>query len=221
MPDRSNSLLTLPAGEVLFREGEPGDQMFVLQSGRVCLTRNGYKGVEVIATVGPGEFFGEMAIINNRRRSATAEVIEPAKLLVLDAQTFETMLAKNAEIAVRMILQLASRLDEANARIEVLVHRAPTTRLILALLRQADLIGVEQEDSGVLVPLEREDLPKLAGLSAHEVDDVMSRLSRVNVLEDGDLGIVIKDRARLTEFLDFSASPIPSPSKPPPGRESA
>jgi CRP-like cAMP-binding protein len=214
MPDLSSSLLTLPAGEVLFREGEPGDQMFVLQSGRVRLTRQGYKGPELLATVGPGEFFGEMAIINNRCRGATAEVIETAKLLVLDAQTFETMLAKNAEIAVRMILQLASRLDEANARIEILLHRAPMTRLILALLRQADLIGVEQDEDGVLVPLEREDLPKLAGLNAHEVDDVMSRLSRLGMLEDGDLGIVIKDRGRLTEFLDFTESPSLSPPAP-------
>jgi len=221
MSDRSNPLMTLPAGEVLFREGEAGDRMFVLQSGRVQLTRNGHKGVELVATVGPGEFFGEMAIINNRPRSATAEVIEPAKVLALDPHTFEAMLAKNAEIAVRMILQLASRLDEANARIDILVHRSPMTRLILALFRQADLIGIEQEDSGVLVPLERDDLPKLAGLKAHEVDEVMARLSRLNMLADDDLGIVIKDRVRLTEFLDFSETPSVAPGRPPSSRESA
>lgn len=207
MTDRLNSLLALDAGEVLFREGEQGDQMFVLQSGRVKLTRQTRKGVQTLATLGPGEFFGEMAILNNRPRSATAEVVEPAKLLVLDAQTFETMLVKNAEIAVRMILRMANRLDEANAQIEILVHREPLTRLILAVLRQADLIGAEQEDGGVLVPLERDDLPKLAGLNAHEVEDVMARLSRLGMIEDGDLGIVIKDRARLTQFLDFRESP--------------
>lgn len=206
MSDRPNSILTLPAGEVLFREGERGDQMFVLQSGRVRLTRTGRKGVQELATLGPGEFFGEMAILNNRPRSATAEVIETAKLLVLDAQTFETMLVKNAEIAVRMILRMASRLDEANAQIEILTHRQAPTRLILALLRQAELIGAEQEDGAVLVPLERDDLPKLSGLTAPEVDEVLSRLSRLGMLQDDDLGIVIKDRARLTQFLDYQQS---------------
>lgn len=207
MTDRPNAVLTLPVGEVLFREGEQGDQMFVLQSGRVRLTRNGRKGLQVLATLGPGEFFGEMAILNNRPRSATAEVIEPAKLLVLDSKTFETMLVKNAEIAVRMILRMAQRLDEANRRIEILTHREPLTRLILALLGQADQLGAEQEDGGVLVPLEREDLPKLAGLTEAEVNEVMSRLSRLGMLEDGDLGIVIKDRARLTQFLDYRQGP--------------
>lgn len=207
MTDRPNSTLTLPAGEVLFREGDQGEQMFVLQSGRVRLTKHGRKGEQVVATLGPGEFFGEMAILNNRPRSATAEVVETAKLLVLDAHTFETMLLKNAEVAVRMILRMANRLDEANAKIEILVHREPLTRVILALLRQADLIGAEQDDGGVLVPLEREDLPKQAGLSPREVDDVMARLSRLGMVDDGDLGIVIKDRARLTQFLDFREGP--------------
>lgn len=203
MTDRPNPLLTLPAGEVIFREGEAGDQMFVLHSGRVRLTKQGRKGVQTLSTLGPGEFFGEMAILNNRPRSATAEVIEEAKLLVLDAQTFETMLVKNAEIAVRMILRMASRLEEANARVEILTHREPLARVILALLRQAEKIGAEQEDGAVLVPLEREDLPELSGLTAAEVDEVMARLTRLGILQDGDLGIEIKDRARLSQFLDY------------------
>ncbi len=207
MPDRPNAVLTLPPGEVLFREGEQGDQMFVLQSGRVRLTRRGRKGVQELATLGPGEFFGEMAILNNRPRTATAEVIETAKLLVLDSKTFETMLVKNAEIAVRMILRMAKRLDEANQRIEILTHREPLARLVLALLGQADLLGAEQEDGGVLVPLEREELPKLTGLTEAEVNEVVARLSRLGMLEDGDLGIVIKDRARLTQFLDYRQGP--------------
>lgn len=101
---------------------------------------------------------------------------------------------------------MASRLDEANAQIEILTHRQAPTRLILALLRQAELIGAEQEDGAVLVPLERDDLPKLSGLTAPEVDEVLSRLSRLGMLQDDDLGIVIKDRARLTQFLDYQQS---------------
>ncbi len=73
------------AGTVLFREGDHGDKMYVVQSGRVRLTRRLRGEPQLLAVLPPGEFFGEMAIVNNRLRSATAEVIEDAQLLVLDS----------------------------------------------------------------------------------------------------------------------------------------
>ena len=80
------------------------------------------RGREVhLATLPPGEFFGEMAIINKQPRSATATVIEEAQLLVLDARTFEAMIRGNAEIAIRMIKKLAARLAQANSQVEMLL----------------------------------------------------------------------------------------------------
>jgi len=92
-----------PTGTVLFREGDPGEEMYVIQSGRVQLTRR-VRGREAhLATLPTGEFFGEMAIVNNRPRSATATVLEESQLLVIDARTFEAMVRGNAEIALRFI----------------------------------------------------------------------------------------------------------------------
>jgi CRP/FNR family transcriptional regulator, cyclic AMP receptor protein len=106
-----------PVGHVLFHEGDPGKHMYVIQSGRVQLTRR-VRGREAhLATLPPGEFFGEMAIINKQPRSATATVIEESHLLVLDARTFEAMIRGNAEIAIRMIKKLSLRLSQANSQV--------------------------------------------------------------------------------------------------------
>jgi len=77
---------------VLFREGEPGKEMFVLQSGKIAISKKVRDVEKVLAVLGPGEFFGEMAIISNKPRNASAIVEEDAKLLVIDPRTFEGMI---------------------------------------------------------------------------------------------------------------------------------
>jgi CRP-like cAMP-binding protein len=112
---------TFPKGTVLFREGEPGKEMYVVQSGRVDVSKRVGAVEKILASLGPGEFLGEMSILNNRPRSATATCAEDARLLVVDARTFEAMIRGNAEIAIRMIQKLADRLAEANGQIERLL----------------------------------------------------------------------------------------------------
>ena len=102
------------AGAVLFEEGQPGDYMYVVQEGEVEIRRQVGESDRVLAVLPPGEFFGEMAILNARPRSATAVVRTASRLLVIDGTTFEAMLRARPEIALRMIKALASRLDGAN-----------------------------------------------------------------------------------------------------------
>ena len=98
-----------PIGTVLFREGEVGKEMYVIQAGRITVSKS-VRGLEkVLGTLSQGDFVGEMAIISNKPRSATATVAEPAKLLVIDSKTFEAMVRANAEIAVRMIKNISER----------------------------------------------------------------------------------------------------------------
>src|SRR5512143_2225730 len=99
-------------GTVLFREGDPGREMFVVQAGKVQITKRVGDVEKLLATLGQGEFFGEMSILNNRPRTATATVAEDARLLVIDPKTFDSMLRANAEVAIRMIKKLADRLEE-------------------------------------------------------------------------------------------------------------
>jgi CRP/FNR family transcriptional regulator, cyclic AMP receptor protein len=190
-------------GEVLFREDDPGDTMFVIQQGQVRITKATRDGTKTLAILGPGEFFGEMAILNSKPRNATAEALSPLRCLVIDARTFGQMVVSNAEIAVRMITKLARRLDSANALIEVLMHRDPKARVILGLSRQAEMIGEQREDGSVYVPLSRLDLAAEIGLTEEETEDVLVRLRRLRIVEGGDEGFVVGDLQRLQEFLEF------------------
>jgi len=78
-----------PAGHSLFKDGELGKEMFVVQSGKVKIHKTVRDVDKTLAVLGPGEFFGEMSILNNKPRSASATVEEPARLLVIDPKTFE------------------------------------------------------------------------------------------------------------------------------------
>jgi len=194
---------TCEPGEVLFREGEQGDLMFVIQSGAIRITKSVKGEDKTLAILGPGEFLGEMAILNAKPRTATAIVQERAQVLVLGARTFEQMVVSNAEIAVRLIKKLSRRLDSANELIEVLMHRDPKARVILGLSREAQFIGQVQEDGSVRVPLSVPQLAEQVGLANEETQDVMKRLTRLGIVRLDAEGIVVTDVARLDEFYEF------------------
>ena len=193
----------VPAGTVLFREGERGTTMYVVKEGRVRITKEGGEGEKTLAVLGAGEFFGEMAILNSKPRTATAEVVEDARLLVLDARTFEQMVVSNAEIAVRLIKKMARRLDSALALVEILMHRDPKARVILGLSREAEVNGQQRDDGSVFIPLPLPVLAENVGLHPNQVTDVLKRLERLRMVEQKEAGFVVTDVMRLHEFLDF------------------
>ena len=92
---------SFPAGTVLFREGDPGREMFVIVSGRVRISKRVRDVEKAMTTLPAGEFFGEMAILNDRARSATATVLEDAELLVVGPETFDGLVGHHREVALR------------------------------------------------------------------------------------------------------------------------
>lgn len=195
-----------PAGTVLFREGEVGDRMFVVQSGKVRISKKGRDGEKTLAILGPGEFLGEMAILNNKPRTGTAVVVEDANLLVIDGRTFEQMVVSSSEIAVRLIKKLSRRLDAADSLIGVLMRRDPQARVVMALAREADYTGQARADGRIVVPFDRDALAAHVGLSRQEVDQAMPRLVRLGLVAESAEGMVVSDVARLHEFLEFVES---------------
>lgn len=195
------------AGEVLFREGEPGDRMFVIQSGAVRITKTMAGEQKVLAVLGPGEFLGEMAILNGKPRTATATVVEPTRCLLIDARTLEAMVAKNAEIALRLIKKLARRLDSADTLIEILMHTDPKARVMLALSRHAEAFGEPVAD-GVRIRATPADVALEVGVEESTALEVMTRLRRLRLAREEPSGsIVIADIARLRDFLEFLEMP--------------
>jgi CRP-like cAMP-binding protein len=203
-------------GTVLFREGDPGDFMYVIQSGSVEIRREIGDLERVLAVLPAGEFFGEMALINARPRSATAVVREPSRLLVIEPRTFEAMLRGRVEIAVRLIRTLASRLERANQQIELLLLPNANHRVVQCLRRMADeqiaaAGAAGAAESAVFLPVDANDLAARVALAPHEVEEILARLRQARLLltaheagiTNADKGFVIPEVGRLLEFLEF------------------
>jgi len=195
-------------GTVVFREGEPGRQMYVIQSGKVEISREIGARHQVLAVLPAGEFFGEMAIINDRPRSATATVREQARLLVIDDNTFEAMLSRKAEIGVRLIKVLAARLERANQQVELLLLRHSNHRVVQCLRRLAEEFTVPGA-AAVYIPLPHTEIAHRVALPADEVMDILQRLALARLVVhsseaslEGD-GYLVPEVGRLLEFLEF------------------
>jgi CRP-like cAMP-binding protein len=196
------------AGTVLFEEGDEGSEMYVIQSGEVEISRVIGGETKVLAKIPAGEFFGEMAILNDRPRSATARVIEPSRLLVINGDTFEAMLKGRTEIAVRLIKTMAGRLEQANKQIELLLVTDNTHRVVMALRQLAE--GVEADPNGaVFLNVSVNDLADRASIPREELLDILQRLAIARLVvyaEEAGIdreGFVVPEVGRLLEFIEF------------------
>ncbi len=117
-----------PKGTILFREGELGRDMFIIQKGKVQVRKKVGTTEKVLAELSEGEFFGEMALLMGMDRSATVEVIEDSKILVVSPDTFESLLKGNIEIALKMLKKMASRLRALDERLETAILEAQKER---------------------------------------------------------------------------------------------
>jgi len=125
----------VPKGTVLFRQGDPGDDMFVIAEGRVRVTLGAGLDSTQIAMLGPGEFFGELSLLMGEARTATAEAIEDCRLLVISRDVFAMLVQDDLEIVTHMLSAQGRRLSRANQPIEQLGRKMPRIRIIACALR--------------------------------------------------------------------------------------
>jgi len=198
---------TFPRGTVLFREGEAGREMYVVQQGRVVITKRAGAVEKVLSTLGPGEFLGEMSILNAQPRSATATCAEDSRLLVLDGATFESMVRGSPEIALRLVRALAARLREADRQIENLLLRDARARVVHWLADEAARAGTTRAgagaEAGVRLELAPDEVAGRLGLDPAKVREVLASLERARLVEPAEGGLAVRDPGRLRHFLDF------------------
>ncbi|MDA8018897.1 MAG: cyclic nucleotide-binding domain-containing protein [Thermoanaerobaculia bacterium] len=103
-----------PVGETIFTEGELGTEMFIIQQGAVEILKQFRGEDQELAELGQGDFFGEMSILEDLPRTATARAKTDCKVLRINGTTFDSMLRKNPEIAVRMMRKLSRRLRDTD-----------------------------------------------------------------------------------------------------------
>ena len=110
-----NLIISFAPGERVFTEGEVGTTMFIVQSGRVRLFREGGGKTVAIAEMEKGDFFGEMSLLEATPRNMSAEAVDSVELIEINSTTFDRMIRSNIEIAVRMLRKLSGRLQKAES----------------------------------------------------------------------------------------------------------
>jgi len=193
---------TAQPGEVLFEQGDTGEEMYVIRSGkvRVYIVSNGVE--KTLAELGAGEFLGEMSILNKRPRTASAVVIEETNLLVVGSKVLEEMVIGSTEIALRLIRKLAKRLESADSLIEVLLFRDPKDRVVENLKR---LITLHGGDTGqaITIAASADEMAEQLGLQLSETQDIIGRLVRSGAITELEGAWVVKEPDRLDELRDF------------------
>lgn len=116
-------LVSHPMGDIIFSEGEIGTEMYILQSGTVELLKEIGGETRVLATLEKGDFFGEMSVLEDLPRTASARAKTDVELVRINGATFDAMLKSNTEIAVRMMRKLSRRLRELTGMLEEALGR--------------------------------------------------------------------------------------------------
>ncbi len=188
----------IPANTTLFHEGDRGEEMYIIQSGKVKISKR-IRGVEkTLAMLEKGEFFGEMAILNDKPRSATAETVGDCDMLVIDRKTFDALIRGNVEIAVRFIKRLADRLRETNDQMEALMIKDNTSRLVSILAKHVK----EQKRDGEFF-MTVEDLSGLAGIENSQVRMILEKLASVRIVELARDKIRISNQEQVDRLLRY------------------
>jgi CRP/FNR family cyclic AMP-dependent transcriptional regulator len=170
-----------PAGTMLFREGDKGEKMYVIRSGKVNIWKQISDSEITLAVLGSGEFFGEMALLEGLPRSAGATVVEEALLIEVEQAAFETLVRKNGEIAVRLMRRLSSRLREADRQIQSLMSRSGAARA-LSLVRKVAEPPDKKGRRRLPADLTPDMITARVGLSRNEARRVQRSFERSGLL---------------------------------------
>src|SRR3954452_18450491 len=162
---------SFPAGTRVFHEGDSSDACYIVSEGSFRVTREHSDGRAItLATLGPGEIFGELAMLDGDTRSASAESITDGTLLALPANDVRSLLGRNPEIALKLVAGLVRRLRAANMRLSRQSFQTAPSRVagILSQLSREAKDG-EEPGEGVTIRMNQTDLAQLARTSRESV----------------------------------------------------
>jgi CRP/FNR family transcriptional regulator len=191
------------SGEVIFREGDSGDTCYVVQDGSVRVTRNHSDGRTItLAELRPGDLFGELAMFDSERRSATVEAVEDTTGVALLAGDMRRLLLRHPEISIKLLSAFADRLKEANERISRQSFQTVASRVAGVLLAHTETLEAEgAAPQNVLIRSTRAEIAQLAGSSRESVSRFLATLERAGLVTSGRGKVVIHDPAALRRYI--------------------
>ncbi len=177
------NIVTFSTGDVVFREDDPGTDMYVLLSGQVELTKRAEGGSQLLKCVDtPNDFFGEMALIDSQPRSATATATADTRLLMVTDSTFEQLVRTNGDFAIKLIRVLAARIRDTNRSLSEIAATSPKDRFIRAMIDYALKHGEPMYNGSIKITVAsmQEWINSHVGLSKKQIDALTYRLIRGN-----------------------------------------
>ena len=183
-------------GEVIFHLGDPGDALFVVVSGAVKITLPSEAGDEaILATLRPGDFFGELALLDGAPRSASAAALEPTETLVLPRDRFRDLVATEPAIRDALLAALARELRRLTLHVEELHFLDITGRLAARLVRLAQEGGTPNADGSVRLRtnLTQADLAAMVGCTRQSVNKLLGQFTDDGLLRLERDAIVVTD----------------------------
>lgn len=182
--------------EVLFHQGDPGDSLFIVTAGAVKIVLPSEDGDEaILATVRPGAFFGELALLDGAPRSATAVAMEPTETLVLPRDRFRLLIDTEPAIRDALLAALAGELRRLTDHVEELHFLDMTGRMAARLLRLAQGAGAAAPDGSVRLdgPYTQGDLASMIGATRQSVNKLLGQFVDDGLIRVDPDAIVIVD----------------------------
>jgi CRP-like cAMP-binding protein len=196
--DRATTLSSCRRGKIFYMPEDTSEVLFLLKEGRVQLYRISPDGKKlVIATIGPGTVFGEMALIGQGMHNTFAEAVENCELLVMSREDVERLLVTKPKVALRIFEALGTRLRETEARLEEIAFKGIPARLASLLLQLADEGG-----SDTVSGMTHQDLGEQIGTYRETTTQTLNAFKAEGLIDIGRKRITILDREGLQRIAE-------------------
>jgi CRP/FNR family cyclic AMP-dependent transcriptional regulator len=191
-----------PKGVRVFHEGDTSDACYIVRSGDLRVTREHSDGRAIaLATLAPGDIFGELAMFDGGTRSASVETLADSELLALPARDVRRLLADHPDIAVKLIVALTRRLRDANERVARQSFQTVPSRVAGVLSQLVGEDALPEGREGVTVRMTQADLAQLAGTSRESVSRFLATLERAGVVRVGRGRVTVLEPRRLRAYI--------------------
>jgi CRP/FNR family transcriptional regulator len=190
-------------GQVVFREGDASDTCYVVREGHARAVRTHGDGRTItLATFGPGDIFGELAMFEDERRSATVEAIEPTSVVGVLGPDMRRLMGEHPAIAARLVVALGRRLREMNERLSRQSFQTVQSRVAVVLRQLVEQeVAAGKDRSDVLVTATQADLAQLAGSSRESASRFLAVLERAGVISQGRGRLTVHDAEALDQYV--------------------
>jgi CRP/FNR family cyclic AMP-dependent transcriptional regulator len=189
--------------QVIFREGDNSDTCYVVRSGHARAVRENADGRTIaLAHFGPGDIFGELAMFDDERRSATVETLDAVEAVAVAGSDMRRLLREHPDIAAKLVIALGRRLRDANERLTRQSFQTVQSRVAVVLGQLVDQARAEGAGDGdVLVRITQADIAQLAGSSRESASRFLAVLERAGVITQGRGRLTVHDPEALGRYV--------------------